>query len=274
VQWINPEGADNQTTFQLAGPEAPLYQAVDQVGQGDENVPVVFTIFGGPGGGGGGGGGGKTEPPVDDRDFIEPVEQDEPTLRVGDTSVDGWVEYLQQLLNAWGLNVAVDGDFGQGTLAAVHSFQQAKGLLDDGVVGNETWAALREEEARPPSTDGRQPHTFVESGQEARWITEDHGVQYDSGQDVLFLLAHSTGSDPIATRQAVAHIRLSNDAGGELGVEVAGDAENGTAAGQGERLIFRLAGLREDNGPGSYTIQGWLPQDLGGDHTSRVIDVQ
>lgn len=35
------------------------------------------------------------------------------------------------------------GDFGPGTESAVRSFQSDKGLDADGIVGRETWAALR-----------------------------------------------------------------------------------------------------------------------------------
>ena len=66
----------------------------------------------------------------------------------------------------------------------------------DGIVGNQTWAALREAEPREPSTDGREPHTFVESGPEARWATEDSEVvRYDHDADELWLMLLSVGDD-------------------------------------------------------------------------------
>ncbi|MPY44767.1 peptidoglycan-binding protein, partial [Streptomyces phyllanthi] len=37
----------------------------------------------------------------------------------------------------------VDGEFGPGTESAVRSFQADKGLAVDGIVGRETWVALR-----------------------------------------------------------------------------------------------------------------------------------
>jgi putative chitinase len=54
----------------------------------------------------------------------------------------GAVEGLQRALAAAGFRVAIDGDFGPGTEAMVKAFQRAKGLVDDGVVGPTTWAAL------------------------------------------------------------------------------------------------------------------------------------
>jgi N-acetylmuramidase/Putative peptidoglycan binding domain len=53
------------------------------------------------------------------------------------------VSKLQQLLKAAGSDVDVDGVFGNQTLDAVRAFQEKKHLVDDGVVGSLTWAALR-----------------------------------------------------------------------------------------------------------------------------------
>ena len=52
------------------------------------------------------------------------------------------VRPLQQLLRARGHTVAVDGNFGVQTEAAVKSFQQSKGLAADGIVGPQTWPKL------------------------------------------------------------------------------------------------------------------------------------
>jgi peptidoglycan hydrolase-like protein with peptidoglycan-binding domain len=56
--------------------------------------------------------------------------------------IDGCVITLQSLLNAHGQSLAVDGDFGPATLAAVKSFQSGAGLSADGVVGPATKTAL------------------------------------------------------------------------------------------------------------------------------------
>lgn len=63
-----------------------------------------------------------------------------PILKLG--SRGDAVKELQQLLNKHGYKLAVDGIFGQKTLAAVKSFQKSKGLVVDGIVGNKTWGAL------------------------------------------------------------------------------------------------------------------------------------
>ena len=65
----------------------------------------------------------------------------DPMLRQGDSGAA--VTELQQLLNAKGINIAVDGIFGDATRAAVVQFQQQNGLVVDGIVGPQTWQALR-----------------------------------------------------------------------------------------------------------------------------------
>ena len=62
-------------------------------------------------------------------------------LRRGDNNAQ--VKTLQCLLKTYhGADIEVDGDFGRGTQSAVKSFQKAKGLSADGVVGNKTLEAL------------------------------------------------------------------------------------------------------------------------------------
>ena len=54
--------------------------------------------------------------------------------------------YVQTLLNQKGYSLDVDGMFGPKTQAAVKSFQRANGLVVDGIVGKNTWAALTAKE--------------------------------------------------------------------------------------------------------------------------------
>jgi hypothetical protein len=66
-------------------------------------------------------------------------------LRTGSAGAE--VRRLQGVLAARGYRVQVDGDFGQATLAAVVRAQTDLGLVIDGEVGPDTWAALA---AAPP----------------------------------------------------------------------------------------------------------------------------
>jgi peptidoglycan hydrolase-like protein with peptidoglycan-binding domain len=52
------------------------------------------------------------------------------------------VRTLQHLLRAHGKSVAVDGNFGPKTAAAVRAFQKDHHLSQDGDVGPKTWSAL------------------------------------------------------------------------------------------------------------------------------------
>ena len=63
-----------------------------------------------------------------------------PRLAKGDYNQD--VTTLQYLLNQAGRAVALDGKFGGGTDAAVRAHQTAKGLIADGIVGEQTWLSL------------------------------------------------------------------------------------------------------------------------------------
>lgn len=63
-----------------------------------------------------------------------------PTLSQGSDG-DG-VKVLQRMLNYWGYETVVDGDFGPETDAAVRAFQMGRGIPVDGLVGPVTWSAL------------------------------------------------------------------------------------------------------------------------------------
>ena len=215
-EWDNPEG-DKNTAKAPAEPQSAGFRTVAQIGQDDENVPVVFTISGGgagpapqpgpspqpqpgpqpgPAPGPQPGPGPGPEPPPEP--FNAPPGSRQPTLRKGDKSPDGWVEFLQvQLNHHLNLNLDVDGNFGQKTLNAVLAFQKKFKLQVDGTVGNQTWAALREDKPEAPSTDGRAPHTFEEKGTQARFDNENVDGEYSVGQDRLVIFVASVGEQPI-----------------------------------------------------------------------------
>jgi uncharacterized protein (TIGR02594 family) len=82
---------------------------------------------------------------------IEPPSDVLPVLRKGDTGPA--VVRLQELLPKW-----VDGNFGTTTESLVKEFQRSQGLEADGVVGEQTWAALLDEDTVPvPPPNGIPP---------------------------------------------------------------------------------------------------------------------
>jgi hypothetical protein len=84
-----------------------------------------------------------------------------PTLYRHDTDSEppsGWVTYLQQMLQLNGQDPGtVDGLFGPRTEGAVQAFQAASSCTPDGVVGNQTWAALHGQTAEP-GVNRTNPH--------------------------------------------------------------------------------------------------------------------
>lgn len=68
------------------------------------------------------------------------------------------VSSLQVLLNGHGFSLETDGLFGRDTESAVKRFQSEHHLIDDGVVGALTWAAL--EGQPPPAISGAFATTF------------------------------------------------------------------------------------------------------------------
>ena len=69
-------------------------------------------------------------------------------LRKGDEG--GLVVSLQSLLNQYGYNLKVDGDFGPVTEKAVKDFQAKNGLVADGIAGFHTISKLLKIEVPPP----------------------------------------------------------------------------------------------------------------------------
>jgi putative chitinase len=67
----------------------------------------------------------------------------EPVLRRGSRS--DVVAELQKLLRDKGFPIAIDNDFGAATELAVKQFQAGRKLTADGIVGADTWKALRKQ---------------------------------------------------------------------------------------------------------------------------------
>ncbi|KKM09337.1 hypothetical protein SY88_19330 [Clostridiales bacterium PH28_bin88] len=73
--------------------------------------------------------------------WLPAVRAQAPTLYWGTAGSD--VRAVQSRLSDWGYyNGPVDGVFGAETSAAIREFQRLNGLTVDGLVGEETWAAL------------------------------------------------------------------------------------------------------------------------------------
>ncbi len=270
VDWNNPVGEKNTATAEI-NPASAGFDSLEQIGQGEENVPVAFTLSGG-----GGGGTKPIDPPPEDKPFVPPPQSKQPTLRKGDSSDDGWVEYLQQLLG-----VPVDGKFGPATQAAVIAFQKKNKLQVDGTVGNQTWAALRGTAPEAPSTDGRKPHTFEEAGKEARWFTANEPCVWFQATDGIGMMVESVGDDAEIEGRTATFVITPPGGKTVNRTGTIGKAVQRSPSGNGNLHQVNLGDFTKTSPsvpPGAtadtYKVDAYLEQELGGDHWSGNPKVQ
>lgn len=79
-----------------------------------------------------------TPPPT----WTDTLVQNLPTLTEGNTTPNQDVRDMQGLLNSWKFATLIDGYFGPKTKANVEAFQNQRGIVADGVVGEATWHKL------------------------------------------------------------------------------------------------------------------------------------
>jgi len=190
---------------------------------------------------------------------------DEPTLYHGNESIDGWVEYLQNLLlvkTQLGNNHYANGVFDDFTLAAVKEFQGNKGLKVDGIVGDQTWAVLRGEPFKPaPGDDGRAPGTYVEQGIEMRFTNE---IQYRQDEDQVRFWAASVGTVHPQTGTIHAFVHLKAPDGSERNVAAVHEGYDAVQ-------YFSIDGITAGV-PGRYSMIIQLPSESGGDTQQFEFD--
>ncbi|MEE3718985.1 peptidoglycan-binding protein [Tumidithrix elongata RA019] len=127
-------------------------------------------------------------------------------LRKGSKGAD--VVQLQQLLKASGYYRGnIDGDFGSGTANAVLSFQQAKGLDADGVVGTRTWQALS-------ASGGFTPTPATSSINSPLLLPGSSGIAVSEAQQLLktkgYYIGRIDGDFGRLTRDAVVAFQTAN----------------------------------------------------------------
>lgn len=222
-----------------------------------------------------------TGPPLE---FAPPAKVKQPTLRQGDKGSDGWVEYLQEALNHHlSLEREVTGTFGPDTYKDVIAFQtkhKAEGCMVDGVVGDQTWSFLREGVPEKPATDGRKPHSYVEQGQEARWVREKGVVRFDAARDALAMQLVSVGNvDDMEKRKVRVRVTAPDKAEKVVDRPI-GPPVSASATGQGsthEVLVTPFSTLFDQGAtaaqPGDYLVESYFDEELGGDKFSETVTV-
>ena len=189
----------------------------------------------------------------------------EPTLYHGNESVDGWVEYLQNMLlikTQLGNYHYKSGTFDDYTLAAVKEFQEKKRLKVDGIVGDQTWAVLRGEPDTPaPHDDGRAPGTYVEQGIEMRFTNE---IQYLQDDDRVRFWAASVGTvhPTTGTVQPVVHLKLPDGSSREVTATHEANEHN---------QFFQINDIT-GGVAGRYSMIIQLPMESGGDTQQFEFD--
>ena len=195
----------------------------------------------------------------------------EPTLRHREEGAEGWVRYLQQLLVLTDPGLEESGVFDDDTLLAVKKFQHDHGLHDDGVVGDQTWAALRFSHPQAPHGDGgHSPH---ENGPRAEWYSEYHQGTYDPADDSAGAFLVNVGNVPLAAG-GHAHASMTKADGSQITQDAPIIATDGDPAQPGQALFAQVRGLRHALGPGTHAIELTLPAEWSGQRTSFEITIE
>jgi hypothetical protein len=99
-----------------------------------------------------------------------------------------------------------------------------------------------------------------------RCVDDEAPTFYDSSWDSVFISAVNTGSVALAAGayQAVARVTKEDH-------DVVNAYLDGEAAEPGQRFHYTLRDARSLIGPGTHTIEAYLPAELGGDEVIQTI---
>ena len=191
----------------------------------------------------------------------------EPTLRPGDQSADGWVEYLQTQLKLLGGGIVnipdsfqPNGVFDDETERYVVAFQNYHHIQADGVVGDETWNMLHGNvDDRDPHADGRAPHSYVEQSPRMEWENDGH---YDVSMDSYTYVAMNVGQTELSG--VVATVRVTQGSVGLLGDHCVGWTDSGDPAGPGQPMKFTFWLERPLTQDEDVEVELRLPDENGG----------
>lgn len=204
-----------------------------------------------------------------------------PTLREGMESVDGWVEYLHDLLNGhfYGRDdfkfYKTDGKFDADTKRAVEQYQRDMGFTGgevDGIVGDMTWSALQGHTTyAPEGTDGYPAGSYVERGKELRFHPTEMG--YANGMqnenDQLYFRVNIVGDVDVPPEEVRPFVHIEGPNGTTEPTEFSYYPGQPGPGGWFEIWIQNAT----NNGPaGRYRAIAQLSQELGSDTVQYEFD--
>ncbi|MBW1598397.1 peptidoglycan-binding protein [Streptomyces sp. JJ38] len=163
------------------------------------------------------------------------------------------VKAAQVLLNKYGYDLAVDGDFGPGTDSATRDFQSDQGLAVDGIVGPNTWRALTSGSGSG-GTDEKLTHA------QAAAMFQSAGISWSSSGNCSDRYNSScTSFDQLRRTSADGIIALKRASG--CTVHITGGTETGHASGtyshwNGYKIDFAPYSCVSNYVTGTFTYLG------------------
>ncbi len=126
-------------------------------------------------------------------------------------------------------------------------------------------------------TDGRQPHTFVEHGPEARWDEEKNVCFYFTKPDLLQMFAVSVGDAKIDDFEVTIRVTPPNTKPKVVNVKIGAGKERSTG---GADHIVEIPDFKKKfpaSDPNAkmedYLIEAYFPEELGGDRYNQNLAV-
>jgi hypothetical protein len=279
TSWRKPANGSSSVDNKIAPEGSGFSGAATAKDANDGTAAMTFTLTGGV----------QPQPEPDD-EFAPPPKTKQPTLRVGDKSPDGWVEYAQRLLNKWAQSVqiegikkdTVNGKFDDAMKEKVKAFQSnVKCKVVDGVIGNETWSMLREGPHEAVGTDGRKPHSFEQKDAQGRFVTEKpDSTGYNASDDSYFMRIVSVGEKPIDDFTVEVMVTQPDGTNHTHHFKI-GPVKFPSDDGQGNFHVLEIKsfsqrfGLQKDPrkpvDPLTCTVDAYLPKEIGGDRWTGPV---
>jgi len=177
-----------------------------------------------------------------------------PTIRVGQPVPEGWLEYLHALLGQptpqW------HGEYDHSMAEYIKQYQGQHHLQVDGVVGDQTWAALLGEAL--PRDPAANEH-YSEHRLDMRFTQE---INYVDGDDVLFVRAMAVGTRNPSEGEVTLEVEVSRPDGQSHHVTATNEAYGSDT----NLHTFYVRGPVADGPGGVYKALMWFAQELGQDN--------